>query len=71
MKAVDVMKFERALWDGDVETCVQMLEKDPSAVRRYTNYYGEELGRLESIVLMMRNENCKQLRTILCPRFYG
>lgn len=29
MKAVDVMKFERALWDEDIETCVEMLEKDP------------------------------------------
>lgn len=70
MKAVDVMKFERALWDGDFETCVQMLEKDSAAVRRYTNYYGEEFGRLDSMVLLMRNENCKQLRTILCPSFY-
>lgn len=70
MQAVNVMKFERALWKGDVETCVQMLEKDSAAVRRYTNYYGEEFGNLEAMVAQMQTENCKELRTILCPIFY-
>lgn len=70
MQAANVMKFERALWNGDVETCVQMLEKDSAAVRRYTNYYGEEFGSLEAIIAQMQTENCKELRTILCPSFY-
>ena len=70
MKAVNVMKFERALWNGDVETCVQMLEKDSKAVARYTYYYGEEFVSLEAMVAQMQTENCKELRTILCPSFY-
>jgi hypothetical protein len=70
MQAVNVMKFERALWDGDIETCVQMLEKDSAAVRRYTNYYGEEFGSLEAMCAQMATENCKELREILCPSFY-
>ena len=70
MKAVDVMKFERALWNGDFETCVSMLKKDQKAVARYTYYYGEEFGSLEAMIAQMQTENCKELRTILCPSFY-
>ena len=70
MKAVDVMKFERALWNGDVETCVEMLEKDPKVVARYTYYYGEEFGSLEAMCAQMATENCKDLRELLCPSFY-
>lgn len=70
MKSQDVRTFEKALWKEDFETCVQMLEKDSAAVRRYTYYWGEEFGSLEAMVAQMATENCKDLRELLCPSYY-
>lgn len=70
MKSQDVRTFEKALWNGDFETCVEMLEKDPKAVARYTYYWGEEFGSLEAMCAQMATENCKDLRELLYPSYY-
>lgn len=71
MKRDDVRQFEKFIAKKDWVACAAMLEKDPKAVARYNYYWGEEISDLQDMAQRMSNEFFDDLRTLLCPRFYG